>query len=547
MTDNQGLVPNNVALPSDLNFRLKPSAPRGRSMRVSVLPTNKSTFNPSDTIVAYIPCGRRNTFLDCKSSYLKFTVNNNDTNNTLNFDGSAGSVLNRLDVFHASNNLESIQNLNLLYSYLFDFQLNQSEKYSQSNAYGFANNVVKETTTGYSFVTSGIANAALAAATNLVLTAANTAVLVGMIVQSPKSDSFPNNITVTAVAGAAITLSANVTVAQNAPILFFTPSNTILPNTEALRAGAQLGISGGNNNCLTVALPIISGVIGLGNDHYLPVGALSDDIRLEFTLEAQALGMVYGSANAAQVAWTVTGVELELTYIELSDEAMSMVNEYQNLRDTTFLCGNSWRHYVSTLPANQGGVYSALVPMRFASTKSFCMLPRPNATISSATAYSLSSRCNPQIQSWWIRAGSSLIPQKNIVLQNDSKLVVGYVEAWQEIQKSFHNLNNIEMSGTIGFDYYNVADIAQANATCVSAYSTGANSYKNGFACGLELETYANKSSVLLSGLNSLSFQTFFECNLQSTGPAQAYTLDYFVNFDLVIVKDQAGILSVRM
>jgi hypothetical protein len=68
MTDNQGLMPNNVGLTDDLLFTLKPNSANAKSYRVSVTPTNKSIFAPSDTCIMYIPCGRKGTFLDTQQS-----------------------------------------------------------------------------------------------------------------------------------------------------------------------------------------------------------------------------------------------------------------------------------------------------------------------------------------------------------------------------------------------------------------------------------------------------------------------------------------------
>jgi len=543
MTDNASLVPNSVALPSELNFRLKQSSARGRNLRVSVLPTNKQIFNPGDVCIMYCPCGRKNTFLDTKQSYIKFTVVNNDANNTLNFDGSAGSVINRIDLFHGSNQLETIQQANVLYNYLFDFQLNQAEKYSLSTAYGFSNSIQNQSA-GYTLITSStLSSTATTSSTSATITASNSAIPVGSLIVGA---GIPAGTTITAVSGTTLTLSANASIPASSSLSFYVQNYN---NAENLRQGAQLGNTTSGSSYLTVALPILSGIIGLGNDSgYLPVGVLNDDIRIEITLEQTILGMVYGSQNATQTAWTVQGVELELTYIELSDEAMALVNQEKNLYDTTFIHCNSWRHYVSNMPSGTQGTYSTLVPLRFASTKSLVTLPRPAGTISSATAYCLTSRCNPQIQSYWLRCGSALIPQKYIQLQNSTHLIAGYVEPFMELQKSFHNINNTEMSGTIGFDYYNVGDIADTTVgqSGVIAYWTGANSYRNGFALANELETYANKNNVILNGLNTLNFQTFFEANMQTTGPAQNYTLDFYVNYDMIIVKDENGIMSVR-
>ena len=139
MTDNQVLIPNNVGITSDLLYNMKPSSARGRSYRCSIQPTNKTNFNPGDTCVMYIPCGRRNTFLDTQQSYIKYTVVNNDTFNRLYFDNTAASVINRLDIFHASNLLESVQAYNVLYNYLMDYQLNHSERLGYSAVFGMNN------------------------------------------------------------------------------------------------------------------------------------------------------------------------------------------------------------------------------------------------------------------------------------------------------------------------------------------------------------------------------------------------------------------------
>jgi hypothetical protein len=111
MTDSSALLPNTIGLTSDCQFNLKPSAVRSRSYRASIAPTNKSTFNPGDTCIMYIPGGRKNTYLDATQSYLRFTIKNNDTTastSTTNayfyLDNNAGCVINRLDV----NNIASV-------------------------------------------------------------------------------------------------------------------------------------------------------------------------------------------------------------------------------------------------------------------------------------------------------------------------------------------------------------------------------------------------------------------------------------------------------
>ena len=120
MTDAEAFLPNRVAVSNDALYNLKPTSCRGRAYRASVPPTNKNSLNPSDTMIFYVPGGRRNTFLDGTQNYLKLTIKNSDTANTLSFDHNGSCVINRIDIFHGSSLLESIQAYNVLMNYLYD-------------------------------------------------------------------------------------------------------------------------------------------------------------------------------------------------------------------------------------------------------------------------------------------------------------------------------------------------------------------------------------------------------------------------------------------
>ena len=69
---------------------------------------------------------------------------------------------------------------------------------------------------------------------------------------------------------------------------------------------------------------------------------------------------------------------------------------------------------------------------------------------------------------------------------------------------------------------------------------------KNAFAIAIELELWNQRSDVMLSGMNTLSQQVFFECNIANMGAA-SYTLDFYANYDHILVLDpQTGLLSVK-
>lgn len=451
MTDTSPLINNSVVITSDLNYNLKPSAVRSRSYRGSIMPTNKSTFSPSDTCIIYIPGGRRNTYLDTKQTYARFTVRQTSVpgNETMYLDGSANSVINRIDIFHGGNLLESIQGYNILSSYILDMQLTVSDRLGLSPLFGF----------------------------------------------DPVGGRGGDSLVTAAV--------ANATQQQ------------------------------------TYCVPIFSGVMGVLADKCLPIGLLADDLRIEITFETQILGVV----GTNTTLYTITDFQLQLCIIELSDEGDAMVRETASADQPVYLHGSSWKRYTSQLPVTSGA-YSTLIPARFASLKQITLLPRRSVD-QVVDRYSLSSRVNPNFDSYNFRIGTSLVPSKPVVLAN-AGTTGGYAEAYAELLKAWHGLNVVGVAPSLG-EYHGRSDMA-AVATIggvTQGINTAANTFQNAFAIAQEFESFAQRSDVLMSGMNTLSSQVFFEATI-STAPGAAYSLDFFAWYDHILVLER-GILSVKL
>lgn len=432
----------------------------------------------------YIPGGRRNTYLDPQQSYIRYTIKNNDTSvaststvpGGMYLDNNGACVINRLDVFHASNLLESIQSYNQLMTIMLDTNINSAQKLGLSSAYGTAS-----------------------------------------------------------------TVQAGADISRKGAFI----NGTYYTGSASASATGQL----------TICMPVISGVFGLSADKMLPIGKLNDDIRLEFTFEQQNVAVVYQTTSAS-TSWTITDVQLELAIVELSDEGESMVNSVISPSHPIYLHGNSYRHYTSTLAASTSGGVSVLVPARFGSLKSLFVCPRRAVETAGTylpTSYTLSSRINPNFAQYWWRVGSALLPAKYVTLEN-AQTTGGYAEAFMELQKAFHSVSTPANASVLPASIYNVSDAA----TILIAAQTGVNvakggtdvatsntSYLNGFLIGQELESFANRSDILLSGYNTLSQQVFFEAQINNATSANSYTLNIFANYDHILVLDQ-GILSVR-
>jgi hypothetical protein len=270
---------------------------------------------------------------------------------------------------------------------------------------------------------------------------------------------------------------------------------------------------------------------------------LADDIRLEITFESSTLGIVGGVG----ASYSILDFQLELTIVELSDKGENMVRSNYSYPETPlYLHGSSWRHYTSTLPALSAGGFSTLVPARFASLKQIALLPRRSVEIADYASHSIGSRVNPNFQYYWFRIGSAIIPSKAVTLEGTN--TGGYAESYAELLKAWHDLHTTSSVTSLGPEYM-VADVAVANCPQVAVTANlGGNSFRNAFAIAQELESFSHRSDVLLSGMNTLNSQIFFETNI---GTALAvgsgsYTLNFFAWYDHILVLDR-GILSVKI
>ena len=185
-----------------------------------------------------------------------------------------------------------------------------------------------------------------------------------------------------------------------------------------------------------------------------------------------------------------------------------------------------------------------LITFRYSSLNSLVCIPRRSTEINGATSYSLSSRVNPNFDNYQWRVGGSVIPNKPIQLIN-SNTTGGFAEAYIELLRSWHSVSSSDCAGSLPFDYFNVANTAIVNAGVI-APNTTSTSYKNGFVIAQELQVFSNRNSLLLSGINTLGQNIYFDAAI-STSVGADFTLNFFANFDILYILDrQTGVLQVK-
>ena len=302
---------------------------------------------------------------------------------------------------------------------------------------------------------------------------------------------------------------------------------------------ARSGVSINTNQSLTVCLPLLCNIF-LNSEKMIPLGKLKSDIELQVLLETLIKSVVTTSTTAG---WVISYAELVLEIIELSDTSQQIVDSYTPIDKPIYIHSNSWRYFSNSLPSGTSGLYSSLISARYNSLKTLVCLPQVAPDIVNQQAYSCSSRVNPNIIQYQWRIGGSIVPNKMVTLRNDNT-TGGFAEAYCELIKSFHGLNNMQYDQMIGAAYYNVWDQAAVTNLPNTTWQTNYYSYQNGFAIAQELEVYSTRNDVILNGINTIGQNIFHDITIDTTGPAEAYTLNYFANFDVLLIIEN-GVMRV--
>jgi hypothetical protein len=274
------------------------------------------------------------------------------------------------------------------------------------------------------------------------------------------------------------------------------------------------------NTFRILCLPILSGIVGVSQEKYLPTGSMVGDLRLELTLANQKDGVVHlpATAGAAVVLspWYVSGIELMLEYTQLNSEAARMI-EMQN-SSGYMISFDTYAQYTNTVEAGANNA-NILIPARYSSLKTLYTVFRPQANIGNAEAQTASHRQNLfgfTGGQWYYSIGGKNIP---------TTPVKSAIEAFAELQKAQHAFGAMNASSLIDIDNW------MGTATeCTYMVAT-------------DLETLPHKSKLTESGVNTLAVNTYLICQFNGAlvNPSHVAT---FAHYDGVLLI-QNGICSV--
>lgn len=493
-------IPTSETLTSDMCLGLKPTCPVGsRSYRVNIPPSNKNVFTPGDTMIFDIN-GRPNSWLDQSQTYLKFSVQfsstaiatANSVGTGIFVENSAYSFIQRMDIFHQSNLLETINQYGQLANYLIDTTMSQGDK----------------------------------------------AGLSPMLLTNPYS----NTVTTPATA----TGYAIYTPAQS---IITAGDRSGLPVTSVATANINTAPS------YVACLPVLSGVIGVNSSKMLPVKDLSAPINCQFVLSAKDDAIYYGLAGAG-ANWQLINCEMVCVFVEINDEKFNRTDpsipryiSSKTYRQTSATLAVGSVGQTDLLVGLRAASLTQLIAR-------FRNQANATQGANNTASYRLSSSVNPNISSYYWRVGNELVPRKPVYLINGVYCgtgAEGYAEVSKAFHGlgsticngsiSHQQYNVIDMlanNALYGTNNWNTAFLPKAKGADGLPDTAG-----NAFSISTELEIFSNRSDTILTGISTLNAPLYLTLNILTATTPNPYTVDIFGQMDMILVL-QDGTLSAK-
>ena len=310
-------------------------------------------------------------------------------------------------------------------------------------------------------------------------------------------------------------------------------------NGNIVRSGVTIP----ETNSQIFTLPLISGILGAqGSTKYLPVGAISADLRLEFVLHSLQNAVI--NTDDAPTAWRINDMVLMLSYIELDSEVQRMIDA--STGGDYNISSETWKTYTNSI-ASGSQTDSVLIPARFSSIKGLLHTFRSIAAQNTYLASSQNHRFNP----FFIVGGGGGNTNVQYTIGPTlypNSAIRSSPEYFAETQRYFHNLANSNIMGSINNTNFNINSnptALVANATPAPAAIATYFSSTGSAVFGLNLDQISNRSDVMNSGVNTLNSNIILNMTY-ATPPPTACRLETYAHIDMVIsIRD--GILTVRV
>ncbi len=424
-------------LPRQLKYDSKVNSCASKCTRVNIIGQNGSSYNLGDTLILNIPTSH-NRVLCCPESYLKFNLNiTNGSGAAASFrmdSGGAHQLIDRIRIWHGSNLLQDISSYGLLAKIFFDLQVSSDASYGKHS-----------------------------------------------MLSGQRSD------------------------------LWCTPCNNVAANANIettiacfnngmhglqINSGMDLGDQIANNATTTAAgnvqptfcLNLISLIGTLCSNNYLPLFAMTGSpLRVEVSFIDQLNKGICCAPTGTGATMQITNCEYVANFIELSDEAMSIVSSSLGGQPLQFVFPSYSNYQYNSIPTS-GGQVNIPVAAKYSSLKSLITTQRDQYA---TDTFFPGSSVTSNISNYYYRIGPQIIP---------AKAPATLTEMFSECLKAVGSMSDLNLAPSID----SLSFMLRNSQAVALETSTLGKTNSGSFYIGLDLEQYSNSSKQeCFTGMNT--------------------------------------------
>lgn len=470
------------ALPKQLLYQNKVDAMGARPYTSNIQPQGAQTYSANDVMIFNVPCNR-NTVLSPHDTYLKFSMV--ATNGATAQDwvrlskAGAHGFIQRLRLFHGSTLLEDVDNYGNLLAQL-------ATKQRSADNVAYKGSVVEGFEESCAVLIAG--NGAGASATPIYS-------------QNALRGARISNTTYGAVAGLAI---------------------------------------GGATTIRTFCIPLVS-ILGTLGDKYMPLFAMtSAPLRLELQLVNSAL--IPFVAITAMASFAISNVEIIGSFIELSDQALSVIQQSQMGAPLTMAVNRYASLVYNANLLNATTNVSVPVPFKYSSVQALISTIRQHSA--GAITFDAYGSYNYNINEYWWQFGSESLPTKHpgssATGGGDRQTMFNY------FCSALGSPYDLDYNPCINLYTYDTMTIPVVSAETANTYAGNLSSIAGAFGIGQELVSFpsANQDQ-MFSGRNTSTEDIYHNMIFNANATTPAVRFDYYCLHHAVIICEN-GSASIR-
>lgn len=301
--------------------------------------------------------------------------------------------------------------------------------------------------------------------------------------------------------------------------------------------GAAAGLAiGGVTPSKTFCIPLVS-ILGSLGDKYLPLFAMTAaPLRLELQLVNSAL--VPFVSITAMASFSLSNVEIIGSFIELSDQALGVIQQSQMGQPLT-LAVNRYSNLVYNATLNNASTnVSCPVPFKYSSVQAIINTIRQHSA--GAITFDAYGSFHYNINEYWYQFGSESLPTKHP--GSSSTGGADHQTMFNYYCSALGSAYDLDYNPLVSLYTYDTLTVPIATTETANTYAGNLNSISGAFGIGQELVSFpsANQDQ-MFSGRNTSTEDIYHNMIFNANATTPSVRFDYYCLHHAVIICDNGA------